>query len=265
MNTERIVCNSAFMALIALLAACHGKQEASADIRPVQTAVIGTGKYGGNLTYTGEIRARHESDLGFQIAGKLTARPAEVGMYVTAGTVLAQLDPADERVAVASAQSAVSAARTELARATSEEASYRHLLERGLTTRTTYIEHQTATKTAQSRLEQATGDLDLRRRQLNYTTLRADGLGVITRVSADVGTVLGRCSLADHLRTARETVRRDHIGRGLGVLRRQWDFGYHHLRLAVAGSSVLVTHPRVATSQCRRGLPLDREARYRTY
>src|SRR5437879_4889647 len=192
MNTERIVSNSAFMALIALLAACHGKQEASADIRPVQTAVIGTGKYGGNLTYTGEIRARHESDLGFQIAGKLTARPAEVGMYVTAGTVLAQLDPADERVAVASAQSAVSAARAELARATSEEASYRHLLERGLTTRTTYIEHVTATKTAQSRLEQATGDLDLRRRQLNYTTLRADGAGVITRVSADVGAVLAQ-------------------------------------------------------------------------
>src|SRR5207302_8904645 len=39
---------------------------------------------------------------------------------------------------------------------------------------------------------QATGDLDLRRRQLSYTTLRADGLGVITRVSADVGTVLAQ-------------------------------------------------------------------------
>src|SRR3984893_1445383 len=159
-------------------------------MRVVRTAGVGNGMYGDNLTYTGEIRARHESDLGFQVAGKLIARPAEVGAAVTARPVLAQLDPADEKVAVDSAQSVVNAAQAELARATTEEASYRHLLERGLTTRTAYIAQQTATKTAQSRLQQATSDLDLRRRQLSYTTLRADRDGVITRVSADVGAVL---------------------------------------------------------------------------
>src|SRR5260370_7648450 len=35
-------------------------------------------------------------------------------------------------------------------------------------------------------------DLDLRRRQLNSTTLRAGSAGVITRVSADVGAVLAQ-------------------------------------------------------------------------
>src|ERR1700688_903378 len=144
MNTKRIVNKGGFLALIALLGARHGKQEASADIRPVRATVVVAGQYGDNVTYTGEIRARHESDLGFQVVGKVIARPAEVGAFVTAGTVLAQLDPADEKVAVDSAQSAVSAAQAELARATSEEASYRHLLERGLTTRTAYIEQQTA-------------------------------------------------------------------------------------------------------------------------
>src|SRR5882724_12011233 len=190
MKIKRIVRNSGLIALLALLAACHDKQETAADIRPVRTAVVGNGVYGDNITYTGEVRARHESDLGFQVAGKLIARPAEIGASVTAGTVLAQLDPADEKVAVESAQSAVIAAQAELARATSEEASYSHLLERGLTTRTAYIEKQTATKAAQSRLQQAKGDLDLRRRQLDYTTLRADGAGVITRTLADVGAVL---------------------------------------------------------------------------
>ena len=192
MNTTRIVTRGGFLGVIALLTACHGKHEASPDVRPVRTTIVGTGQYGDNVTYTGEIRARHESDLGFQVAGKLIARPAEVGASVSAGTVLAQLDPSDEKVAMESAQSAVSAAQAELARATSEEASYRHLLERGLTTRTAYIEQQTAAETAQSRLQQATSDLDLRRRQLNYTTLRADRDGVITRVSADVGAVLGQ-------------------------------------------------------------------------
>ena len=192
MTPKRIASSSGFVALVALLAACHGKPETSPDIRPVRTAVVGTGQLGDGLAYTGEIRARHESDLGFQVAGKLIARPAEIGANVTAGTVLAQLDPADEKVAVNSAQSAVGAAQAELARATSEEASYRSLLERGLTTRTAYIEQQTAAKTAQARLQQATAELDLRRRQLNYTTLRADATGVITRVAADVGAVLAQ-------------------------------------------------------------------------
>ena len=192
MNTKRFTSQPAVVAAIVLSAACHGKHEASLDIRPVRTTVVETGQYGDNLTYTGEIRARHESDLGFQVAGKLIARPAEVGASVIAGTVLAQLDPTDEKVAVESAQSVVSAAQAELARARSEEASYRHLLERGLTTRTTFIQQQTATKTARSRLQQATADLDLRRRQLNYTTLHADAAGVITRVSADVGAVLAQ-------------------------------------------------------------------------
>lgn len=192
MKSRQVIHNSGLMALLALLAACHPKQEASPDIRPVRTAVVGSGQYGDNFTYTGEIRARHESDLGFQVAGKLIARPAEVGAPVTAGMILAQLDPADEKVAMDSAQSAVNGAQAELARATSEEASYRHLLERGLTTRTAYIAQQTASKTAQSRLQQATADLDLRRRQLNYTTLRADRAGVITRTSVDVGAVLAQ-------------------------------------------------------------------------
>ena len=73
MNTKWMVSNSGFVVLSALLAACHGKQETSADIRPVQTVVVGTGQYGDNLTYTGEIRARHESDLAFRVARDPTA------------------------------------------------------------------------------------------------------------------------------------------------------------------------------------------------
>src|SRR6202051_3718301 len=135
MNTKRIVAKGGFLTLIARPPACHGKHEASADIRPVRTTVVGAGQYGDNVTYTGEIRARHESDLGFQVAGKVIARPAEVGAFVTAGTVLAQLDPADEKVAVDSAQSVVSAARAELAPGTAEGERYRPLRARGGHTR----------------------------------------------------------------------------------------------------------------------------------
>src|SRR6266436_6462797 len=124
MTPKRIASNSGFVALLALLAACHGKPETSADIRPVRTAVVGTGQLGDRLAYTGEIRARHESDLGFQVAGKLIARPAEIGANVTAGRGLAQLEPADGQRAVNRAQSAGGLASADVARARSEEASY---------------------------------------------------------------------------------------------------------------------------------------------
>jgi RND family efflux transporter MFP subunit len=64
------------------------------------------------------------------------------------------------------------------------------LLERGLTTRANFLAQQTATKNAQSRVEQATADLRLNEQKLGYTTLRADQDGVVTSVMAEVGTVV---------------------------------------------------------------------------
>ena len=179
------------VALIAtLLTACGAKQEAPPDIRPVRSIVVNTGQLGDQITYTGEIRSRYESDLGFRIGGKIVSRPVDVGAQVAAGTLLAQLDQNDQRLAVEAAQSAVVAARAELERAKSDEARYRDLLERGLATRSTYVAQQTATKTAQSKLDQGESDLSLRRQQLAYTTLRADKAGVITRASVDAGAVV---------------------------------------------------------------------------
>ena len=64
------------------------------------------------------------------------------------------------------------------------------LLERGLTTQATYVAQQTATRTAQSRLEQATAQLRLNEQQLGYTTLQANADGIITRTYAEIGAVV---------------------------------------------------------------------------
>ena len=190
MKYNMIAGHGALATLLALLTACGAKQEAPPDIRPVRSTVVNTGQLSDQVTYTGEIRSRYETDLGFRVSGKIISRPVDVGAQVVAGALLAQMDPNDQRLAVEAAQSAVVAARAELERAKSDEARYRDLLERGLTTRSTYVAQQTATKAAQSKLEQAESDLSLRRQQLAYTTLRADTAGVITRVYADAGAVV---------------------------------------------------------------------------
>lgn len=173
-----------------LLGGCGKKEEVAAPVRPVRTLVVAAGSQGAVATYTAEIRSRFETDLSFQVAGKIVSRGVDVGATVRKGQVLAQLDPVDQQTNMDAARAAVNAANAELERARTEEARYRDLLERGLTTRAAYLSQQTTVKTAQSRLDQANADLRLSRQRVGYTTLRADQDGVVTRVSAEAGAVM---------------------------------------------------------------------------
>jgi RND family efflux transporter MFP subunit len=158
--------------------------------RFVRSIVVEGGAGGAATAYTAEVRSRYETDLSFQVAGKIVSRAVDVGANVTRDQVLARLDDTDLRLRVQAARSGVDAAEAELERARSEEARYRDLLERGLTTRAAYLAQQTAVKTNQSRLEQATADLRLAEQRLGYATLSADENGVVTSVAAEVGSVV---------------------------------------------------------------------------
>ncbi len=56
------------------------------------------GQMGTQAEFAGEVRARTELRLGFQVAGKLLRRQAEVRQKVKHGDLLAQLDPQDLRL-----------------------------------------------------------------------------------------------------------------------------------------------------------------------
>lgn len=176
--------------LSVLATGCGSKEEAAPEPRPVRTLVVADSSGNESTTYTGEIRSRYETELSFQVGGKLINRAVDVGANVKKGMVLAQIDETDQRLGVDAARSSVNAARAELDRALSDEARYRDLLERGLTTRAAYLAQQTTVKTSQSRLDQTTADMKLRQQQLAYTTLRSDQDGVVTRTMAEVGSVV---------------------------------------------------------------------------
>jgi RND family efflux transporter MFP subunit len=192
MTLRRSIGIAALAAVTGLGVSACKKKEAPVEPRAVRVVWVAGGAAGQNSTYTADIRSRYESDLGFQVGGKIAQRRVDVGARVEKGAALAQLDQQDLRLAVESAQSAVNAARAELERAKSDEARFRDLLERGLTTAANFLAQQTQTKTAQSRYEQQSADLQLRRQQLGYATLRADRDGVITRTYADAGTVVAQ-------------------------------------------------------------------------
>jgi membrane fusion protein, multidrug efflux system len=190
----------------AALAGC-GNNEAPAPPESllVRTMVVSDTSNPQLTQYTAEIRSRVEADLSFQVNGRVARRAVDVGTLVKRGDVLAVVDDTDYRLSVDAARSAVNAAQAEFDRARSEEDRYRELLERGLTTQASYVAQQTAVKTSQSRLEQATSDLRLNEQRLSYTTLRADQDGVVTKVMAEAGSVVAagqpvvRVALPDEL------------------------------------------------------------------
>ena len=66
------------MALAALLAGCGEKKEPETLVRPVRSEIVTGGASSDSATYTAEIRSRYETDLSFQVAGKLVGAKGRV-------------------------------------------------------------------------------------------------------------------------------------------------------------------------------------------
>ena len=180
------------VALSPLLAACN-ERAASAPAqheRPVQVQRVEFTKENPAREFVGVVRARHETDLGFRVAGKIIARTINVGDVVHAGDVVARLDPQDLNLQVESAQAELTAATSNLADAAAEEARYANLKTHATVSAADYDHKKAAKDEAQGRLERAQRALDLARNQLNYAELKVDVDGVITATLAEPGQVV---------------------------------------------------------------------------
>ncbi|NTV09644.1 MAG: efflux RND transporter periplasmic adaptor subunit [Zoogloea sp.] len=140
--------------------------------------------------YTGEVRARYESDLGFRIAGKIVARRVDVGATVAAGTVLAELDPTDAALSAEAANAQLAAADTDLALARAELARYRDLVAKNFVSRSVLDAKEATWKAAAARAEQARAQARVAHNQAGYTRLVADKPGVVSAVFAEAGQVV---------------------------------------------------------------------------
>src|SRR5262245_41561125 len=113
----------AVMALLPLLAAC-GDQATSApgkSERPVQVQQVAFEAGDASRDFVGVVRARYETDVGFRVAGKITARIVNVGDRVRAGDVIARLDPQDLELQVERARAELGAETSNLAQAVADE------------------------------------------------------------------------------------------------------------------------------------------------
>ena len=158
------------------IAAC-GKTESPVEpLRPVLTRILGETADSEALAYSGAVRSRYETPLGFRIPGKISARLVDAGSRVKAGDVLARLDPADTTLTAATTQ-----AQLELAAA--EARRFRELRQKNFVS-------QSALEAKETTLKAAQAQADLARNQSSYTVLRADQAGVVELVAAEVGQVV---------------------------------------------------------------------------
>jgi RND family efflux transporter MFP subunit len=173
------------------LAGCQAETAPVAGIeRPVQVQRVTFENSAVAREFVGVVRARHETDLGFRVSGKITERVVNVGDRVRAGDVIARLDPQDLRLQVESAEAELAAATSNLTQAAADLDRYTTLKTRGYAPVAEYDRKKAANDEAEGRLGRAQRALDLARNQLAYAELKAVADGVITATRAEAGQVV---------------------------------------------------------------------------
>ena len=159
-------------------------------MRSVKLLTVGVGTRQSSVEYSGEVRARVESRLGFRVAGKLVQRQAELGQRVKAGQVLAQLDPRDYQLAADAARAQLASATTQRDLAAADFQRYQALKDQNFISGAELERRNATLQAAQAALDHARAQLSAQGNQAAYTTLVADVAGVVTGIEAEPGQVL---------------------------------------------------------------------------
>ncbi len=172
------------------LVACGKGQVQQEPVRAVKVMTVGESGSSTDVEFSGEVRARIESNLGFRVAGKLLSRPAEVGQRVKAGALLAQIDPQDYRVTADAAAAQLVAAQTNRDVASADFKRYQDLHAQGFISSAELQRREAAYVSAQAQWKQAQAQSSVQGNQSAYTRLLADGAGIVTSVDASAGQVV---------------------------------------------------------------------------
>ena len=168
-----LLCRWSVLAACALLLAACSRPEAPAEpVRAVKVVTVGASSLQSVHEFSGEVKPRVESRIGFRVAGKVLRRQAEVGQRVKAGQLLAQIDPQDYRLAADAARAQVAAATTKRDFAAAVYKRYVALKEQNFIAGVEVDRRESALKAAQAQLDQAQAQLASQGNQASYTDSR---------------------------------------------------------------------------------------------
>jgi membrane fusion protein, multidrug efflux system len=244
------------LALAAVAGGCRGEAGVEDEaVRPVKVAVVDTAPRGRTLSYSGVVRPRVESAMGFRVPGKIVERTVNVGDRVELGQVIARLDDTDLVLAENSAKAAVASARTRRDVASVNLERAKPLLPQGFISVAVYDARRNDMDAATSALDTAEAQLRQASNAVGYATLTADKAGIVTAVTAEPGQVVSAGQPVITLADAGETE--------IAVAVPEQDAG--HLAVGQRAKVTLWAGPRVSTEGRIREIAGQADAASRTY
>jgi RND family efflux transporter MFP subunit len=176
--------------LVGSLAACSKPAPKVEEVRPVRVMRTAAKPIDTVAEFSGEVRPRIESRLGFRVGGKIIARKVDVGATVKRGQVLMQLDPQDLQLAQAQASAGLKAAESNYQLAKAELSRYQDLREKNFVSQAVLDSKNTAYLAARASYDQAVATYRNQSNMAGYATLVADADGVVAGIDAEVGQVV---------------------------------------------------------------------------
>lgn len=178
------------LVMLALVVACGGKVEPPSDAAaPVKVAAAAPGPVVEWIELFGRVVPPPDRDatIAPQVAGVLLAVAAREGQDVRAGDVMARVDPAPLRDALAAAEAAQRRAASEASFRRRAAERTRGLFEKGIASRQEAETDEAAADAAEAALTEASSALATARRRAAWAELRAPLDGVVVHVMRHAG------------------------------------------------------------------------------
>ena len=181
------------LALLSLVGCKHEKSvhesgQPAERVRNRPVLFVSAGEEAGPSNgYSGKIEARHTTNVGFRLLGRIVGRHVNLGDTVSKGQLLGTLDVAELMVAVRNAEAALAIAQAEEENAVSNYRRQAALLKKKAIAQAEYDQSKRAEEAAKSAVIQAKSALDKAHEVLGYAELRSDMEGVVTGVYAEIG------------------------------------------------------------------------------
>ena len=172
-----------------ILSGCGEDDSRTGDIEPVvrglKSCLIDDAEQSTVRRYPSVLQPASTTTLSFEVSGRLEQVNLDVGQQVSAGDVVAQVDPTSLEIQVDNAVAAVRQA--EVTRRNAEEDFKRksQLLEEGVVTKAQADQSETSLETARAQETQARKQLENAEEDLSKAVLRAPFDGIVSKVDVE--------------------------------------------------------------------------------
>lgn len=156
-------------------------------LRPVKTMQVGESASSRQWVFSGTAEDALQSDLSFRVGGKIVSFPGDqIGRKFRSGEVIARLDPADYELEVRQSESNLEQVRANFIRAKADVDRIKQLYERKVVSKSELDQSNAEFKSYQAQLNASAKKLDISRKRLRYTVLKAPFGGWVGAVAVNV-------------------------------------------------------------------------------